>query len=143
MKSLFRIALVTCALMSFFAESSARADGCYICGSGSQPQCKRLLSLLWLGYVWRAQPVRKAGLQSVRHGFLSDGSQLQGLHGSRRGLDKDGGDRASMYDTERLAAAPWRSSRHGLAEQRIRSRSRRRFDLAGRTGCPSASAALH
>ena len=40
MKSLFRIVLVTCALMSFFAESSVRADGCYICGSGSEPQCK-------------------------------------------------------------------------------------------------------
>ena len=40
MKSLFRIALVTCAVMSFFAESSARADGCYTCGSGSQPQCR-------------------------------------------------------------------------------------------------------
>ena len=72
MKSLFRIALVTCAVMSFFAESSARADGCYTCGSGSEPQCKDY-----------------------------------------------GGDRASMYDTERLAAAPLANlleQRRGLAD---------------------------
>lgn len=119
MKSLFRIALVTCAVMSFFAESSARADGCYTCGSGSQPQCRDYCRYAGSDTFGARNQCEKRGLQSVRHGVLSDGQHCQGLHGSRRGLDKDGGDRASMYDTERLAAAPLANlleQRRGLAD---------------------------
>lgn len=40
MKSFLRIALLTFGLVPMLATGTARADGCYICSSGSAPQCK-------------------------------------------------------------------------------------------------------
>ena len=40
MKSFLRIALLTFGLVPMLSIGSARADGCYLCGSGSTPQCK-------------------------------------------------------------------------------------------------------
>jgi hypothetical protein len=40
MNAILRLALFTVSLIPFFSVASARADGCYICGSGSSEQCK-------------------------------------------------------------------------------------------------------
>lgn len=40
MNAILRLALFTVALIPLFSVASARADGCYICGSGSSEQCK-------------------------------------------------------------------------------------------------------
>ena len=40
MNAILRLALFIVSLIPLFSVASARADGCYICGSGSSEQCK-------------------------------------------------------------------------------------------------------